>query len=185
MKWLGAKRLFLLSFLLLHLASVGTYAVDSDSGGGDVTVSVGETVVMTVSAPQNFSAITEADISAGTLVNTGAFTITVEAITNFTVDAQLTTTATTSGTATAPAGESLLLAASASGAGGTSAVSDTAFGNTLPATISLDAAFTNQNNADGTGESSTIDLTLDMDKLGDREQGETLTYTLSFIVTEQ
>ena len=70
MERLSVKRLLLFNLLLLLVASVGTYAVDSDSGGGDVTVNVGETVVMTVSAPQNFTAITEADISAGTLTVT-------------------------------------------------------------------------------------------------------------------
>lgn len=163
------------------------YSQDTDSAGGNVTVLVSETVVVTVTAgPTNFAAITEADISAGTLSNAGAFTIRVDAITTFTVDAQLTAVTTDSieGGILAPGATSLLLGASASGAGGTSAVADTAFSGGLPATISLNSAFSQQNNADGTGESSTIDLTLDMDQMGNRDQGETITYTLSFVVTE-
>ncbi len=163
------------------------YAQDTDSAGGNVTALVSETVVVAVTAgPVNFTAISEADITAGTLSNAGAFTIRVDAITNFTVDAQLTAIATDSaeGGIVAPGTASLLLGASASGAGGTSAVADTAFSGAVPATISLNSAFSQVNNANGTGESSTIDLTLDMDQLGNRDQGETLTYTLSFVVTE-
>jgi hypothetical protein len=121
------------------------------------------------------------------LVNSSAFTITVEAITDFTVDGQLTavTTDSAEGGIVAPVGSSMLIGATASGAGGTSAVADTAFSDTLSTPVSLGSAFSNVNNADGTGESSTISLTLDMDQLGNRDQGETLTYTLEFIVTEQ
>lgn len=181
------KRFVLLAVVVTLALSVGALSQDTDNAGGNVTVSVDETVVMQVTAgPTNFAGITESDITTGTLANNGAFTIRVDAITDFTVDARLTAIATDSveGGIAAPGSASLLLGASASGAGGTSAVASTAFAGALPATISLNSAFSQANNADGTGESSTIDLTLDMDQLGNRDQSETLTYTLDFLVTE-
>ncbi len=175
------KRLAVLGLALVLGLSAGSLAQDTDTQTSDVTASVDETVVIELVKNSDFAGISEADITAGTLVNANAITITVEAITNFTVDANLTATATSSGTADVPPGSSLLLAASAAGG---SAISDTAFGDSLPATISLTSAFSGTNNADGTGESSDITLTLDMDALGDREQLETLTYSLEFVVTE-
>jgi len=181
------KRFSIFAAVLMLGLSVGALSQDTDTDSGDVTVLVGETVVMNITAgPVDFAAITKADIEAGILANAGAFTINVDAITDFTVDARLTavTTDSAEGGIAAPGSASLLLGASASGVGGSSAVADTAFAGALPATISLNSAFSQVNNADGTGESSTIDLTLDMDQLGNRDEGETLTYSLEFLITE-
>ncbi len=185
------KRFSILAIVLMLGLSVGALSQDTDTAGGspdgEVTVLVSETVSVEITTgPTNFAAIDELAIRAGTLANDGAFVIAVDAITDFTVDARLTAIATDSaeGGISAPGTASLLLGASASGAGGTSAVADTAFSGALPATISLNSAFAQVNNADGTGESSTIDLTLDLDQMGNRDQSETITYTLEFLVTE-
>jgi len=182
----AAKFASLALLITIGLTAVGS-AQDTDTVTGTVTADVTETVVIkidTLDASSNaFGSITEADIQAGTKVLSGAFDIDVYAITDYTVDVEITSI-TSSGSATPPGAPSLLLAASASGSAGTTPVPDTAFSG-LNTPISLDGAFSNVNNADGTGEGSTIDLTLDMDELGDREQGETLTYELDFIVTEQ
>jgi len=185
MNALSVRRFVALGMVLMAVLFMGNLTLGATSGGGNTTVTITDAVAITVTqGTANFPAIAASDLGVGTVSLTGAWTLQVDAISNFTVDAKLTSTATDSGTAgiVAPAGNSLKLAASL--AGGSSAVTSTAFSSTLPATISLNSAFSGTNNANGTGESSTIDLVLDLSQLGDRETAETLTYTLSFVVTE-
>jgi len=164
---------------MLAVFSIGSFG--ATSGGGDTTVTLTDVVTITVTKGSDFAAITAADLVGATVNVTPAWTLQVDAITNYSVNAQLTNVA-VSPIGTAPVGSSLLIGATQ--AGGTGAVASTAFSDTLSTNLSLDTAFSNVNNANGTGESSVIDLTLDLDKLGDRTAGETITYTLSFIVAD-
>jgi len=179
----SVRRFTALGLVLMAVLFMGNLTLGATSGGGNTTVTITDAVAITVTSGGNFTAIAASALGTGTVTLTGAWTLQVDAISNFTMDALLTGTATDSITGeTAPAGNSLKLAASL--AGGSSAVTSTAFSTTLSTALSLNTAFSGTNNANGIGESSTIDLALDLSQLGNRKAGEILTYTLSFLVTE-
>ncbi len=121
--------------------------------------------------------IDEAAIRSGVASNSRVFDIAVTTTAAYTMSVELTSI---TGATGIPAG-AVTLTANATGEAGTTNVSIdpfTGFGSGHD----ISAAFSGL--ADVTDETSQIDVQINLDQLGDRNQNDTLTVTLLFIITE-
>lgn len=141
------------------------------------TTSWGQSVNITVTAVNNSITIDEAAILTGTASTTQAFDVSVTTTAAFTMSVELTSI---TGATGIPAG-AVTLTANASGASGTTNVTIDPF-TAFATGHNISAAFSGD--ADVTDETSQIDVQINLDQLGDRDQNDTLTVNLLFIITE-
>ncbi len=143
-------------------------------------LALAQTVSVTVTAVNNALTITAATISAGEISSTRAFDVTVNTQVAATVTVRLDAIQRNAVASSIPAG-ALSLTARASGASGTSNVVVDPF----PAFATgqdITAAFGQLGQS--VNETSQIDVTVHLDQLGDLAQNDSLSFNLTFVVTE-
>lgn len=140
-----------------------------------------QTVTITVTGVNNNLTITAAAIQNGALVATRAFDVSINATVNFSVSAQLDSILVNGISSSIPAA-ALSATANASGAAGTTNVIINPFPGFAVAQ-NISAAFSGL--AGASNETSSIDVQLNLAALGNRTQGETLNFDLTFVVVQQ
>jgi len=140
-----------------------------------------QSVTITVTGVNNSLSVTAAAIQAGTLAATRAFDVSIDATANFSVSAQLDSILVNGMSSSIPAA-ALSATANASGAAGTTDVTINPFSG-FGAAQDISGAFSGL--AGASNETSRLDVQLNLAQLGNRAQGDTLSFNLTFIVTEQ
>lgn len=140
-----------------------------------------QSVTITVTGVNNSLIITAAAIQAGTLAATRAFDVSIDATADFSVSTQLDGILVDGMPSSIPAA-ALSATANASGAAGTTDVAINPFPG-FGAAQDISGAFSGL--AGASNETSRVDVQLNLAQLGNRAQGETLSFSLTFIVTEQ
>jgi hypothetical protein len=140
-----------------------------------------QSVSISVTAVNNAVTINAAAIAAGAISSNRAFDVSVTASANFVVDVRLDEIRVNGLPSTIPA-SALSLTANASGALGTANVVIDPF-PAFAAIQSISNAFSGL--AGASSEISEIDVELHLQPLGNRTQNDSISYSITFIITEQ
>lgn len=139
-----------------------------------------QTVSITVTPVNNALTVTGADLPTGKASSARGFDVTVNAQVNATVTVRLDAVLRNGGATSIPAG-ALSLTARASGASGTTDVTVDPF-PAFATAQDISAAFGQLGL--GVNETSQVDVGINLDQLGDLSQSDSLSFTLTFVVTE-